>query len=419
MIHTITIAPGITLRCIPERRFRNGTLSIQLVRPMCREEAALNALLPEVLLRGCRAYPDLRQITWRLDELYGSAVGAQLRRVGDYQTTGLYADFLEDRFIPEQEGIFEPMLRLLRQLLTDPLLEAGVFRSDYVESEKQKLRDHMEARRADKQAYAHDRLMEQICREDSYGVPRLGRAEDVADITPERLFAHYQRILRESRIEVFYVGAVKPQVVAEGVRGLFADVQRDWKPLPPQSGLKLCPGSDRTQSLPMSQGRLCMGYVCRGEVPPLPVMQLLNLVLGGDQTGKLFRQLRQERSLCYAVDTAYFGCKGILTVSTGLDSAMEQPARHVVEAQIQQCRKGNITPEELSSARQALRASLLSVEDSPVHMEHYFSAHALSDGNMDIPEHIRALDAVSVEQLADAARSLTLHSVFFLKGGAV
>ena len=52
MIQTIKILPGITLRCIPDHRFKHGCLSLQILRPMDRQEAAMNALLPAVLLRG-------------------------------------------------------------------------------------------------------------------------------------------------------------------------------------------------------------------------------------------------------------------------------------------------------------------------------------------------------------------------------
>ena len=90
MIQTTTISPGVTLRYVRDTRFKQGGFSFQLVRPMVREEAAKNALLPAVLLRGTRKSPDLRAVTQRLDELYGAAVSPLVRRVGDYQTTGLY-----------------------------------------------------------------------------------------------------------------------------------------------------------------------------------------------------------------------------------------------------------------------------------------------------------------------------------------
>ena len=51
MIKTLTLQPGITLRCFTDSRFKTNCLSVQLVRPMCRQEAAANALIPAVLLR--------------------------------------------------------------------------------------------------------------------------------------------------------------------------------------------------------------------------------------------------------------------------------------------------------------------------------------------------------------------------------
>ena len=51
MIKQIPIIPGVTLRCYPDRRFKQGCLSFQIVRKMDAAEAALNALIPAVLLR--------------------------------------------------------------------------------------------------------------------------------------------------------------------------------------------------------------------------------------------------------------------------------------------------------------------------------------------------------------------------------
>ena len=68
MIKTIELFPGVTLRCCRDDRFKQGVLSLQFLRPMCREEAALNALLPAVLLRGTKSCPDMRAITLRLEE---------------------------------------------------------------------------------------------------------------------------------------------------------------------------------------------------------------------------------------------------------------------------------------------------------------------------------------------------------------
>ena len=69
MIQVFELLPGVTLRAFPVERFKQGCLSLQFLRPMCREEAAVNALIPAVLLRGTKYRPDLRAITLHLDDL--------------------------------------------------------------------------------------------------------------------------------------------------------------------------------------------------------------------------------------------------------------------------------------------------------------------------------------------------------------
>jgi predicted Zn-dependent peptidase len=71
----------------------------------------------------------------------------------------------------------------LGELLLCPLLEDGIFCRDYVESEKVNLISAIESRLNNKQAYANDRMLESLCRQDSYGVPRLGTPEAVEAIT--------------------------------------------------------------------------------------------------------------------------------------------------------------------------------------------------------------------------------------------
>ena len=159
MIQTITLLPGITLRCFPDSRFKQEGLSLQFIRPMCKEEAALNALFPAVLLRGCETAPDLRAITLRLDDLYGAAVGAQLRRVGDYQATGLSCSFMREEYALPGEQLRAPMFAFLEELLFRPVLENGVFSPEYVESEKRNLSAAIAAQRNDKRAYANAQMV--------------------------------------------------------------------------------------------------------------------------------------------------------------------------------------------------------------------------------------------------------------------
>ena len=418
MIHTFELFPGVTLRCYPDHRFKHSCLSLQLVRPMCREEAAFNALLPAVLLRGCKRCPDLRDITLRLDDLYGASVGTLVRRVGDYQTTGFFASFVEDRYAMEGDAVLAPMVAFLGELLLDPVLEEGVFLQDFVEGEKKNLISTIESQLNDKRAYAMEQMMRRMCKEDTFGLSRLGEKEDVAAITPETLFDHYQKILGTSRIDVFYVGSAPAQQVADLVKALLGDISRNYVNLPEQTGFHTCPGGSYEEQMEVSQGKLCMGFTSPVTIRDegFVAMQLLNMIFGGGMTSKLFMHIREKLSLCYAIGSGYHGAKGIFSVSAGIDSGKKDQVQEEILKQLEACRRGEISQEELNAAKQALRASLLSTPDAPASLEGYYASAALS-GLMLTPEaYITAVEQVTVEQVAEAARLLELHTVYFLKG---
>ena len=410
--------PGITLRCFSGHRFKHGCLSLQLVRPMCRQEAAMNALLPAVLLRGSQAYPDLRAITLRLDDLYGASVSALVRRVGDYQTTGLYCSFVEDRFAMEGDVILAPMVAFVRELLLEPALEDGCFRSDYVESEKKNLIATIESNLNDKRTYAMEQMVKRMCSADSFGIPRLGEKEDVAAITPEALYSHYRRILSQSRIDLCYVGSARSEEVACLLKELFAGVFRDYQELPPQTSFATSPESTTEEVMDVKQGKLCMGFVTPETIRDdgFAAVQVLNMIFGGGMTSKLFVNVRERRSLCYAIGSAYHGSKGIVTVSAGIDNNMLDTVKEEIMAQLEACRQGDISEEELVAAKQALRASLQATHDSPGAMESYYASGALSGLLMTPAQYIEAVENITVSQVAEAAKSLQLHTVYFLKG---
>lgn len=420
MVNTLTLSPGVTLRFFRDSRFKQGCLSFQLVGPMTRQTCAMNALIPNVLLRGTRAHPSLRAITARLDELYGAAVSPLVRRVGDYQTLGLYCGFMEDRFALPGDAVLSPMLAFLQELLLDSPLENGGFLKEFVESEKRNLISTIESERNDKRVYATNRLLGAMCGGDSFGLPRLGEKEDVAAIDPAGLYAHYRRALSEYPIEIFYVGSADIRYVAEGLAPLLSRLDRSPISLAPQTGLVAGSPVNLTEEMEVSQGKLCLGLTTpiTNRHREFPAMQVLNTILGSGMTSKLFQTVREKLSLCYSIGSGYYGSKGLVIISAGIDFDKEPVTRAESLNQLAACQRGEITPEELTAAREAVLSSLRSTHDSPGAIEGYYATAALSGMGLTVEAYIRAIEEVTLEQVVAAANTLTLHSTYFLRGYA-
>lgn len=420
MIHTISLAPGVTLRCFADSRFKQGCISFQIIRPMSRDEAAQNALIPNILLRATRNHPDLRAITHKLDELYGAAVSTVVRRVGDYQTTGLYCSFLDDRFALTGDEVLRPVLEFLMELLLDSPTENGAFIPEIVESEKKNLISTIESQRNDKRVYAMDQLFRIMCREDSFGLSRLGEKEQVAAIDAVELYRHYQKILRESQIHIFYVGDAQPEMVADILRPMLARMERNPVDLPQQTPFHTCPGEDKTETMEVSQGKLCMGFTSpiTNRDQEFAAMQVFNTLYGSGMTSKLFMRIREQLSLCYSIGSGYYGSKGILAVSAGIDFDKVDQTKQEVLALLEDCRQGRISPEELEAGREAVLSTLRATHDSPSSIENYYATAALSGLEMTPAEYMAAVEQVGLSDVVACANSLCLHSTYFLKGAA-
>jgi len=420
MIETMELLPGVQLRCFRDTRFKQGCLSFQLLRQMTAEEAALNALLPAVLLRGTNRHPNLRAITHRLDELYGAAVSTLVRRVGDYQTTGVYCGFMDDRFALEGDRVLSSMVEFLEEILLDSPLEDGSFLPSFVESEKKNLIATIESQLNDKRVYASGRLLKIMCANDTFGLPRLGEASQVAAIDARTLYAHYRKILRESPVHIFYVGSADAAYVAGLLKPIFEKLDRNVTALQPQTGFHPWGGRDEVETMAVSQGKLCMGFTTpiTNRDKEFPAMQLMNTVLGAGMTSKLFMNVREKLSLCYSVGSGYYGTKGIVTVSAGIDFDKEQQTREEILRQIDACKNGDISEAELNAAKEAVLSSLRATHDAPGAIEGYYATAALSGLGLTPAAYMDAVRAVTLEDVVAAANTLQKHTTYFLKGDA-
>ena len=420
MIETLSLLPGVTLRCCRDKRFKQGCLSFQFLRQMDEREAHLNALLPSVLLRATLPHPDLRSITQHLDNLYGAAIGPLVRRLGDRQSTGFYLSFLEDRFAMAGDRVTAGMVAFLEEVLTQPPIRDGGFLPELTESEKKNLISAIESELNNKGAYAMGKLLKTMCRGDSFGIPRLGEKEDVAKITPQALYDHYLRLRRESPIEIFYVGSMPAGEIAALLTPMLEKWDRCPRTLPPQTALAASGEYHETETMEIAQGKLCLGFTTpiTNRTGDYAAMMVLCTLFGSGMTSKLFMNVREKLSLCYSIGASYYGAKGILTVSAGIDFDKEQQTREEILRQLEDCRAGHITPEELSAAKEAIRSGIRATQDSPGAIEAYHSTTALTEVRLTGDAYLEAVERVDLEAVTAAAQSLTLRASYFLRGEA-
>ena len=130
-----TIAPGVTLRAVQTKKFKTATLAATFLEPLQAETASLNALLPKVLHRGTKDYPDMEALSAALDDpdhdrlldivRYRSQLAAGAILEGSYRHSRCLGSFDRDLCICDP-GI--PFVRILLYYIVGVFLPLRVNR---------------------------------------------------------------------------------------------------------------------------------------------------------------------------------------------------------------------------------------------------------------------------------------------------
>ena len=181
---TYQLADGMRLVFIPTDKFKTVSLALFLHLELRADLATRAALLSAVLERGSRRYPDSLTLRRELEQLYGAELSTDIHKKGERHLISCTLEMVHSRFVGEGEELFRRGVSILGGIIGDPLLEKGSFREEYVAQEKEHLAQEIKGLINDKAQYALERCLSKMCQGERYGVYKLGRLEDLEQITP-------------------------------------------------------------------------------------------------------------------------------------------------------------------------------------------------------------------------------------------
>jgi predicted Zn-dependent peptidase len=127
-------------------------------------------------------------------------------------------------------------------------------------------------------------------------------------------------------------------------------------------------------------------------------------------------QLRETQSLCYSIGSSVDKFKGIMLVDAGIDFDQYQTALDGIYEQLDLCKQGQITTQELESARLYLLNGLRTAMDSPGRLDDFAVGQAAAGLTGTIEDTFRAVESLTLEDVVEAANAIVPDTVYFLRG---
>ena len=416
------ILPGVWLSHLRTDKFKTACLSLTLLTQLRRETAAMNALIPYVLRRGTTRSPDMEALSARLEELYGTAIEPVVRRIGEIQCIGFYASIPEEDFLPGGRGVLQKAAELLGELLLSPATRGGLLLPKYVDSEREKLLETIRSRINDKRGYAIFRCIEEMCCCEDFAVGRLGGESECEAIHYQKLSKHYKSLLQSCPIEIFYCGRADKKQLAAYLRDALMTLPRGEIDYEIGTDVRMNAMEDEPrfvgETLDVTQGKLVMGFRLGEsmEEPDVAALSVFNTAFGGGTSSKLFNNVRERLQLCYYAGSLVDTHKGLLLVSSGISFDKFEAARDEILAQLAAMARGEITDEELESARRGVASDLRAMTDSPGELEGFYLAQALDGLDYGPLELAELAEEVTREQVAAIAADAECDMIYFLRG---
>jgi predicted Zn-dependent peptidase len=409
---------NIRVHVLPTEQFKTYAISVYVGSRLQEETVTPTALIPFVLRRGTKVYPETKQFRERLDDLYGAGFGFDIYKRGDYQMVQFRMDLIQDDFVNSTESLLEQGMRFVGEAITQPAAQDGEFTSKYVDSEKTTLQKRIESIINDKVKYAAERCIEEMCKGEPYRLHPLGTIEALQKLTSKELYTYYKQWLKESPIDIYVVGKTTLKEVMALVENSFGgerEVAGGYSTLQGQS--KEAEVREVIEELDVKQGKLNLGLRTHTTYADAayPTMLMYNGILGGYPHSKLFINVREKESLAYYASSRLDGHKGILTIQSGIELENYEKAVAIIRQQLDAMTAGDINDIELQQTQAMITGHLRQLQDSAFELISFDFNNILSGVERTVPDLINDVLAVDKAQIQAAASQVKLDTIYFLR----
>ena len=415
------IKKGITFHVINTNKFKTNLFAIFLTTKLERETVTKNALLTSVLRRGSRNYPSQEEISKNLEKMYGANFDCGVDKTGDNHVLKFYLESINNQFLPSDENLSKECFEILTDIIFNPYLENEQFKEEYVNGEKENLKQIIQSKIDNKARYASERCVEEMYKDEPYGLYKFGYIEDLEKITAKDLYEYYKQLIKTAKIDIFVSGDLDENIINEILTSkTIANLQETTESYNENKINVIKPEIKEprivNESMQVTQGKLLLGLdILENTKESKYWASVYNVILGGSSTSKMFQNVREKASLAYTAGSVYLRQKDNIFVKAGIDIPNYEKAVELIKEQLRQMKDGEFDEQEIENAKLIISSSVEAIPESQDSEITYYFAQEISDEFVSIEDYVKNINSVTKEQIVDIANKIQINTIYFLK----
>ena len=414
------IKQGIKFHTIDTNKFKTNLMAVFLTTKLTRENVTKNALISLLLRRGSQKMKTQEKISKQMENLYGAIFECGLDKTGDNQVIKLYIETINDKYLPQLgENMLKTAMDNLLELAFNPYVENDGFSKEYLNQEKNTIKQLIEARTDNKARYSQERCIEEMYKNENYSLFKFGYVDDLENIDEKSLYKYYKELIQDCKIDIFVSGNLDENVndIVENNENIQKLKERQANYAEPVI-VKKVQNEEKivTESLDVAQGKLVLGLdIDIDNDDEKYDILAYNAILGGTATSKLFQNVREKAHLAYVASSSYHRFKNNILINCGIEISNFEKALKIVKEQIEDMKNGNFTEEDLENCKKVIISTIASIKEEQDTGITYYFARELSESQYSPEEYTKRVQKITKEDILKVAKKVSINTIYFLK----
>lgn len=298
--------------------------------------------------------------------------------------------------------VMDSNLPILVELFTD-LLSDSLFADEEIERERQVILQEIHMVEDMPDDHIHDLFAALLWGMHPLGKTILGSHEIVAAMDSRKLREYVQKYYTTDNIVVAAAGNVEHDAFVALWQKAFDKFGQTADPALARNEPLLLPSSRRIYAKPLEQVHILLGAYGLSIIDADRFAYLLlNVLLGGNMSSRLFQEIREKRGLAYSIYsyTAAYSDSGYLAIYLGVDRESVSESLALIEKEISIFQNTPVSEKELANAKDFVKSGLfLSMENMEAIMTRIARNEMYFDKYIPLAEVIDSIDRVTGEDI--------------------
>lgn len=420
------IKDGVNLHLIINNNFKTDFSVIFLSVPLEKEFVTKNALIPAVLKNGSKTYDNYKKITEELEMMYGASFDCGIDKNGDNLILKFYIESINDKYLPEENDNLLKSIKILTDIVCNPLIENNGFKEEYIDIEKHNLELLINSQKDDKDMYAFEKCINLMYKNAGFGLSKYGNLEDLEKITKENLYEHYKKLIDSAKIDIFVSGNFEKEKVISEIKSneLINNLKSREEKInvnhyKKEIKEKVENPQENIETMDVAQGKLVIGLdILPNDFEDFRFISIIyNAIFGNGVNSKLFQIVREKESLAYTAKSEYIAQKNNIFIRCGIETNKYEKTVKLIKQLLEDMKQGNFSEEDIAKSKEYIEFGINGIDAEQDTQIIFLFGQELSKLPLTVEKYKENIKNVSKEDIIKFANLIQINTLYFLKNG--